>query len=415
MLPLLQLTFVNAKFSCLPTLQWPQLAQSKLRVAELREWLKAKEVAYLPRDTKRTLQQIATAYLKAHVTSIDKAKVDGMTDEEVSDALELRGLHRRGNLETRRERLKSAAQETPAADGNGGNVPASAAGVAPQASTGDSALLKQLLGELAKVNSRMDALEARGPSKRSPAATASAAETKQEETAASQWRAAVDVDMTNEGTSMTPAKRSAEDIDGEFTVPTHLSANTARMVRWWDYEPFFPKDLNVGSAEFDAAAFGRTDTAGTRAPTRHSGWPSLEAFTAHFHHLLQAAAIHPSMMRMATMISSLVQGGRPWKHIQRWTVLKADQVRQHGVLTQAMVADNYHLCQVGDGVGLQFGTSRPQAPGQQSSKRRRTTARPRQLCAVHGWCSHTTDECHARKRGGDSARAKRGEKPPPTR
>ena len=121
------------------------------------------------------------------------------------------------------------------------------------------------------------------------------------------------------------------------------------------------------------------------------------------------------MMRMATMISSLVQGGRPWKHIQRWTVLKADQVRQHGVLTQAMVADNYHLCQVGDGVGLQFGTSRPQAPGQQSSKRRRTTARPRQLCAVHGWCSHTTDECHARKRGGDATRAKRGEKPPPTR
>ena len=55
----------------------------KLRVAELREWLKAKEVAYLPRDTKRTLQQIATAYLKAHVTPIDKAKVDGMTDEEV--------------------------------------------------------------------------------------------------------------------------------------------------------------------------------------------------------------------------------------------------------------------------------------------------------------------------------------------
>ena len=165
LLPLLQLTFVNAKFSCLPTLQWPQLAQSKLRVAELREWLKAKEVAYLPRDTKRTLQQIATAYLKAHVTPIDKAKVDGMADEEVSDALELRGVHRRGNLETRRERLKSVAQETPAAAGNGGNVPATAAGVAPQASTGDSALLKQLLGELATVNSRMDALEAQGSSK----------------------------------------------------------------------------------------------------------------------------------------------------------------------------------------------------------------------------------------------------------
>ena len=44
-------------------------------------------------------------------------------------------------------------------------MPASAAGVAPQANTGDSALLKQLLGELAKVNSRMDALEAQGSSK----------------------------------------------------------------------------------------------------------------------------------------------------------------------------------------------------------------------------------------------------------
>ena len=231
----------------------------KLRVAELREWLKAKEVAYLPRDTKRTLQQIATAYLKAHVTPIDKAKVDGMTDEEVSDALELRGLHRRGNLETRRERLKSAAQETPAADGNGGNVPASAAGAAPQASTGDSALLKQLLGELAKVNSRMDALEARGSSKRSPAATATAAETKQEETAASQWRAAVDVDMTNEGTSMTPAKRSAEDIDGEFTVPTHLSANTAR----W----FAGGTTNPSSR--------RTSTWGVRSSTQqHLGGPT---------------------------------------------------------------------------------------------------------------------------------------------
>jgi len=44
--------------------------------------------------------------------------------------------------------------------------------------------------------------------------------------------AAIDVDMTNEGASMTPAKRRAEDINGEFIVPTHLSANTARMVRW---------------------------------------------------------------------------------------------------------------------------------------------------------------------------------------
>ena len=222
--------FLSTDVTMAATSTTPLRDMRKLRVAELREWLKAKEVAYLPRDTKRTLQQIATAYLKAHVTPIDKAKVDGMTDEEVSDALELRGLHRRGNLETRRERLKSAAQETPAADGNGGNVPASAAGVAPQASTGDSALLKQLLGELAKVNSRMDALEARGPSKRSPAATASAAETKQEETAASQWRAAVDVDMTNEGTSMTPAKRSAEDIDG----PQRGECGVRRSSIWED-------------------------------------------------------------------------------------------------------------------------------------------------------------------------------------
>ena len=81
---------------------------------------------------------------------------------------------------------------------------------------------------------------------------------------------------------------------------------------------------------------------------------------------------------MATMIGNLVRGGRPWKHIQRWTVLKADQARQHGTLTQAMVADNYHLCQVGDGVGVQFWTSRPQTPGQPYNKRRRATTRPRQ-------------------------------------
>ncbi len=96
-------------------------------------------------------------------------------------------------------------------------------------------------------------------------------------------------------------------------------------------------------------------------------------------------------------------------------MLKADQARQRGTLTSAMVADNYHLCQVGVGVGAQFWMSRPQATGQLYNKRRRTMARTRQLCAVHGWCSHATEECHARKRGSDSTKAKRSEKPLPTR
>ena len=81
--------FLSTDVTMAATSTTPLRDMRKLRVAELREWLKAKEVAYLPRDTTRTMQQIATAYLKAHVTPIDRAKVDGMTDEEVSDALEV--------------------------------------------------------------------------------------------------------------------------------------------------------------------------------------------------------------------------------------------------------------------------------------------------------------------------------------
>ena len=66
--------FLSIDITMAATSTTPLRDMRKLRVAELREWLKAKEVAYLPRDTKRTLQQIATAYLKARVHRLTRRK-----------------------------------------------------------------------------------------------------------------------------------------------------------------------------------------------------------------------------------------------------------------------------------------------------------------------------------------------------